>query len=255
MKNDCEHEFQIGDCIVVRDLHYDYKKYSFLKSGMVGMVVDILPTNNVHDWQRLEIMLFDSISENVKLYSGEIDFIGLNINNVEINESVKEKCENMVSKDIIENNKIETSKILECFKNKVLESMDSYFDDLENDIIENDPIQSVMRVAAKYAQDCLEEREIDSVVEVSVHIDNDCGEGNIQSLTKETVEKIDFLTESRNNSISNLQKFIDEISSILCMCDSFEQSVQVLRDYGIIEKKKVKVVSDFDFKVFCESVV
>lgn len=255
MKNNCEHEFQIGDCIVVKELHYDYKKYAFLKSGMTGMVVDILPTNNVHDWQRLEIMLFDSPLENIKLYSGEIEFVGLNINNVEINESVKEKCVNMVSKDMLVNNKVETSKILECFKNKVLESMDSYFDDLENDIIENDPIQSVMSVVAKYAQDCLDEREIDSVVEISVHIDNDCGEGNIQSLTKETVEKIDFLTESRNNSISNLQKFIDEISSILCMCESFEQAVQVLRDYGIIEKKKVKVVSDFDFKVFCESVM
>ncbi len=254
MKNDCEHEFQIGDYIVVKELHYDYKKYAFLKSGMVGMVVDILPTNNVHDWQRLEIMLFDSPLENVKLYSGEIAFVGLNINNVEINESVKEKCVNMLSKDMLVNNKVETSKILECFKNKVLENMDSYFNDLENDIIENDPIQSVMSVVAKYAQDCLDEREIDSVVGVSVHIDNDCGEGNIQSLTKETVEKIDFLTESRNNSISNLQKFIDEISSILCMCESFEQAVQVLRDYGIVEKKKVKVVSDFDFKVFLDSV-
>lgn len=251
-----DYEFKIGDIVIVDELQYQYKQYDFLESGMIGTVVDVLPTNNRHDWQRLEIILVDRPLENVRLYSVEVKFLNVSIGDIKIDENIKEKCEMIVNKN---NNVlsagIQTAKLMECFENKVTEKIENYFNDLESNIIDNDPIQSVMEIANKYTQDCLEEKGIDSVVEVSVHIDNDCGDGNIQSLTKESVEELDFLSEQHNKTLENLEKFIKEINSVLCMCDSFEQSVQVLRDYGIIEKKKVKVISDFDFKVFCESIV
>ncbi len=129
-----------------------------------------------------------------------------------------------------------------------------YFDEKEKDILKKDIVNNEIESFKKDLLELLKDNGID-YKDVSISIS---GNDNREESVWEDEIKCTYDTELtlkknkdlNNQGLDNLNKYCNEIHSVLSMCESFENIISVLRDYGVIESDSLKVNHDFDFMKF-----
>ena len=118
-------------------------------------------------------------------------------------------------------------KILEIYGNKKMKEIEKKYDKQLNDLEENDPIS----VYVKQTEEAI--KEMLNSDNVSLVLNSDT-----MGFTKETVDKREEIIDTIRMEKSKIKAQIEEITALLELAPNYEEKLQILRDYGIIDKKK-----------------
>lgn len=161
-------------------------------------------------------------------YSISYDLLTKNINIIPVldkeitNENISIRKINME-----ENNML---KILEIYKEKQTREIENKYDKQLLDLELKDPIQVILRDAAHQMEIiCKSEGDLNAKVVLC---------SNIAEFTVETKEKRNEIIKIIHSEKEKLENKIKEISSLLELAPNYEEKLQILRDYDIIDKKK-----------------
>ena len=118
-------------------------------------------------------------------------------------------------------------KILEIYKEKKTREIEHKYDEQLLELECNDPINAVIEEAEEKLREML---ETDKVM-ISVNSDT-------VNLTPETIEKRKVIIDIIHKEKEELNNVIKEIEALLEFAPNYEEKLQILRDYGIIDKRK-----------------
>lgn len=215
----------------------------------------MLPTHNKHGWNRYEIQFSESKG---KLY--DCEFKVLKKPSIMGNFDCKGDLDMFYNgaiemNDEYNNDKYNGESIIDSWEKNVKSNIKEYFSKKENEILESDIINNEIVSFKKSLLYLLNENGYD-LDDVDIMIScsdknksfNDCLKSKIYS--QETNVALRENNESLDKALKNLSDYCNEINSVLCICESFDNSIGVLRDYGVIESKSLRVNRDFDFMKF-----
>ena len=118
-------------------------------------------------------------------------------------------------------------KILEIYKEKKTREIEQKYDAQLEDLEFNDPAQILINETEEKLKEML---ETDKVM-ISVNSDT-------VNLTPETIEKRKVIIDIIHKEKEELNNVIKEIEALLELAPNYEEKLQILRDYGIIDKRK-----------------
>lgn len=118
-------------------------------------------------------------------------------------------------------------KILEIYKEKKTREIEQKYDAQLEDLEFNDPAQILINETEEKLKEIL---ETDRVI-LSINSDT-------ISCTSETIEKRNAIIDIIKKEKKELNNVIKEIEALLELAPNYEEKLQILRDYGIIDKRK-----------------
>lgn len=190
-----------------------YKNETNLKFGINDTIIhynqDLLPFKTKY------LISYDLLRKNIDIIPVLNEKITkeTNLQNISIGNINKE-----------ENNML---KILEIYKEKKTREIEQKYDAQLEDLEFNDPAQILINETEEKLKEIL---ETDKVM-ISVNSDT-------VNVTPETIEKRNAIIDIIHKEKEELNNVIREIEALLELAPNYEEKLQILRDYGIIDKKK-----------------
>lgn len=190
-----------------------YKNETNLKFGINDTIIhynqDLLPFKTKY------LISYDLLRKNINIIPVLDEKITneTNLQNISIENINKE-----------ENNML---KILEIYKEKKTREIEQKYDAQLEDLEFNDPAQILINETEEKLKEIL---ETDRVI-LSINSDT-------ISVTSETIEKRNAIIDIIKKEKEELNNVIKEIEALLELAPNYEEKLQILRDYGIIDKKK-----------------
>ena len=120
-------------------------------------------------------------------------------------------------------------KILEIYEEKQTKLIEHKYDKQLEELEKNDRLRVYFEQVKETVKEILELKE-NEICEVNVCMP--------MSLTKETINKRDEILKIMREEKAELINKIKEIQALLELAPNYEEKIQILRDYGIIDKKK-----------------
>lgn len=129
----------------------------------------------------------------------------------------------------VETNKEEDKmlKILEIYEEKKVAEIERKYDKQLEELEVNDPVT----VYVKQAEDTLKEMLNTENLRLIVN-------GDVLEYTQETINKRQEIINTIKNEKRTLKDQISEIEALLELAPNYEEKVQILKDYGIMDEKK-----------------
>lgn len=129
----------------------------------------------------------------------------------------------------LKNNKEEKDmlKILEIYGNKQMKEIEQKYDKQLKDIEENDPISVYLKQTEEAIKEMLNSDNVSLVLN-----------SDTMEFTQETVDKKRKIIDTIRTEKAKIKAQIEEITALLELAPNYEEKLQILRDYGIIDKKK-----------------
>lgn len=118
-------------------------------------------------------------------------------------------------------------KILEIYEEKKVAEIERKYDKQLEELEANDPVT----VCVKQAEDTLKEMLNTENLRLIVN-------GDVLEYTQETIDKRKEIINTIKNEKRTLKDQISEIEALLELAPNYEEKVQILKDYGIMDKKK-----------------
>lgn len=190
-----------------------YKNETNLKFGINDTIIhynqDLLPFKTKYlisyDLLRKNINIIPVLDEKI---TNETNLQNISIENINMEEN------NML-------------KILEIYKEKKTREIEQKYDAQLEDLEFNDPAQILINETEEKLKEML---ETDKVM-ISVNSDT-------VNVTPETIEKRNAIIDIIKKEKEELNNVIKEIEALLELAPNYEEKLQILRDYGIIDKRK-----------------
>lgn len=214
ISEDLFHKFR--DLISRTDFLEKYKNETNLKFGINDTVIhynqDLLPFKTKYlisyDLLRKNINIIPVLDEKI---TKETNLQNISVENINMEEN------NML-------------KILEIYEEKQTREIENKYDKQLLDLELKDPIQVILRDAAHQIEIiCKSEGDLNAKVVLC---------SNTEEFTAETVKKRNEIIKIIHSEKEKLENKIKEISSLLELAPNYEEKLQILRDYDIIDKKK-----------------
>lgn len=190
-----------------------YKNETNLKFGINDTIIhynqDLLPFKTKY------LISYDLLRKNINIIPVLDEKITneTNLQNISI-ENINMEGNNML-------------KILEIYKEKKTREIEQKYDAQLEDLEFNDPAQILINETEEKLKEML---ETDKVM-ISVNSDT-------VNLTPETIEKRKVIIDIIHKEKEELNNVIKEIEALLELAPNYEEKLQILRDYGIIDKRK-----------------
>lgn len=129
----------------------------------------------------------------------------------------------------IETNKEENKmlKILEIYKDKKEKEITQKYDKQLEELEANDPVTVYVEQAEATLKEMLKTENLKLIVNA-----------NVVEYTQETLTKRKEICDIMKNEKKSLASQIKEIEALLELAPNYAEKMQILRDYGIIDKKK-----------------
>lgn len=129
----------------------------------------------------------------------------------------------------LKNNKEEKDmlKILEIYGNKQIKKIEQKYDKQLKDIEKNDPISVYLKQTEEAIKEMLNSDNVSLVLN-----------SDTMEFTQETVDKKREIIDTIRTEKAKIKAQIEEITALLELAPNYEEKLQILRDYGIIDKKK-----------------
>ena len=118
-------------------------------------------------------------------------------------------------------------KILEIYGNKQMKEIEQKYDKQLKDIEENDPISVYLKQTEEAIKEMLNSDNVSLVLN-----------SDTMEFTQETVDKKRKIIDTIRTEKAKIKAQIEEITALLELAPNYEEKLQILRDYGIIDKKK-----------------
>lgn len=118
-------------------------------------------------------------------------------------------------------------KILEIYKEKKTKEIEQKYDEQLKDIKENDPISVYLKQTEEAIKEMLNSENVKLIINSDVF-----------EFTKETMDKKNEIINTIRTEKAKIKAQIEEIEALLELAPNYEEKLQILRDYGIIDKKK-----------------
>lgn len=129
----------------------------------------------------------------------------------------------------LKNNKEEKDmlKILEIYKEKKTREIEHKYDEQLLELECNDPVNTLVKETEEKLKEMLNSDNVLLVLN-----------SDTMEFTQETIEKRKKIIDIIHQEKKELNDVIKEIESLLELAPNYEEKLQILRDYGIIDKKK-----------------
>lgn len=167
--------------------------------------------------------------ENIEFSMATIDYDDYNKIELAANGNIK----NIVKKNKEDN----MLKILEMYKEKKQGEIVDVYDKKIAEVVEQDEIQQILKEAYNKINIYIEEKgtnpEINSLKKEELD--------NIKRIllySFDTDKKIHYLECDRNEKMNIVSQNVKEIQALLELAPNYEEKINILRDYEIIDKKK-----------------
>ena len=121
-------------------------------------------------------------------------------------------------------------KILDIYEEKQTKLIEKKYDKQIEELEEDDRLRVYFKQVEETVREMLELTE-DEICTVSLNTP-------VISLTKETIAKREEIVKLIREEKAELKNKIKEIQALLELAPNYEEKIQILRDYGIIDKKK-----------------
>lgn len=118
-------------------------------------------------------------------------------------------------------------KILEIYEEKKTKAIEFKYDKQLEELEASDPIS----VYLKQTEEAIKEMLNSENVKLVLHTDT-------LEFTQETLDKREEIIDTIREEKTKLKTQIEEIQALLELAPNYEEKLQILRDYGIIDKKK-----------------
>lgn len=191
-----------------------YKNETNLKFGINDTIIhynqDLLPFKTKY------LISYDLLRKNINIIPVLDEKITneTNLQNISI-ENINMEGNNML-------------KILEIYKEKKTREIEQKYDKQLEDLEFNDPVTVYLHQAENTIKEILETEENVRLVLTS----------DIVEFTQETLEKRKAIIDIIHKEKEELNNVIKEIEALLEFAPNYEEKLQILRDYGIIDKRK-----------------
>ena len=205
--------YKFRDLMSRTDFLEKYKNETNLKFGINDTVIhynqDLLPFKTKYlisyDLLRKNINIIPVLDEKI---TNETNLQNISIENINMEEN------NML-------------KILEIYKEKKTREIEQKYDAQLEDLEINDHAQILINETKEKLKEMLETDKV--MISVNSYTVN---------LTSETIEKRNAIIDIIKKEKKELNNVIKEIEALLELAPNYEEKLQILRDYGIIDKRK-----------------
>lgn len=162
-------------------------------------------------------------------YSISYDLLRKNINIMPVLDEKITKETNLQNISIGNINKEEKDmlKILEIYKEKKTREIEHKYDEQLLELECNDPVNTLVKETEEKLKEMLNSDNVLLVLN-----------SDTMEFTQETIEKRKKIIDIIHQEKKELNDVIKEIESLLELAPNYEEKLQILRDYGIIDKKK-----------------
>lgn len=158
-------------------------------------------------------------------YSISYNSLTRNINIIPVlDKKITKENISIGNKNKEENNML---KILEIYGNKQMKEIEQKYDKQLKDIEENDPISVYLKQTEEAIKEMLNSDNVSLVLN-----------SDTMEFTQETVDKKREIIDTIRGEKTKLKAQIEEIQALLELAPNYEEKLQILRDYGIIDKRK-----------------
>lgn len=204
---------QFRDLMRKQDFLEKYKNETNLRFGINNTVIhynqDLLPFKIKY------LISYDLLRKNINIMPVLDEKITkeTNLQNISIGNINKEE------KDML--------KILEIYGNKQIKKIEQKYDKQLKDIEENDPISVYLKQTEEAIKEMLNSDNVSLVLN-----------SDTMEFTQETVDKKREIIDTIRTEKAKINAQIEEITALLELAPNYEEKLQILRDYGIIDKKK-----------------
>lgn len=117
--------------------------------------------------------------------------------------------------------------ILKIYEKKKIEELQEKYDEQLEELEANDPVTIIVKETEDNLKEILNTKNLKLIVN-----------SDLVELTQETIDKRDEIIKIIRKEKQNLKTQISEIQALLELAPNYEEKMQILRDYGIIDKKK-----------------
>lgn len=204
---------QFRDLMRKQDFLEKYKNETILKFGINDTVIhynqDLLPFKTKY------LISYDLLRKNINIIpvlDGKITK-ETNLQNISIGNINKE-----------ENNMF---KILEIYKEKKTREIEHKYDEQLLELECNDPVNTLVKETEEKLKEMLNSDNVLLVLN-----------SDTMEFTKETIDKRQEIIDTIREENTKLKAQIEEIQALLELAPNYEEKLQILRDYGIIDKRK-----------------
>ena len=205
---------KVNDVVMVDNPLYDYK-IPWLQKGIVGTIIEELPTNNKRNVKRF-LVVFPSCGS-AKLYEDELKYYIYSI-----------KKEDFCDKECCVMN--EKNKICERFYNISKKNIEDRYDEKIQNIKLSDPVYKLVNSTIKELSDLIGCKEDD--IEFSL-IQNDTVSDEF--LSNDTRKKLEQLEFDKQKEFSYLASICSNAEAVISYTQTFEELISTLADHDIIE--------------------
>ena len=205
---------KVNDVVMVDNPLYDYK-IPWLQKGIVGTIIEELPTNNKRNVKRF-LVVFPCCGS-AKLYEDELRYYMYSI-----------KKENFCDEECCVMN--EKNKICERFYNISKKNIENRYDEQVQKIKLSDPVYKLVNSTIKELSDLIGCKEDD--IEFSL-IQNDTVSDEF--LSNDTRKKLEQLEFDKQKEFSSLASICSNAEAVISYTQTFEELISTLADHDIIE--------------------
>lgn len=204
---------QFRDLMRKQDFLEKYKNETNLRFGINNTVIhynqDLLPFKIKY------LISYDLLRKNINIMPVLDEKITkeTNLQNISIGNINKEE------KDML--------KILEIYKEKKTREIENKYDEQLLELECNDPVNTLVTETEEKLKEMLNSDNVLLVLN-----------SDTMEFTQETIEKRKKIIDIIHQEKKELNDVIKEIESLLELAPNYEEKLQILRDYGIIDKKK-----------------
>lgn len=118
-------------------------------------------------------------------------------------------------------------KILEIYKDKKEKEIEIKYNKQLEDLENNDPVTLLIKETEEAIKEMLNSENVRLVIN-----------SNVLEFTQETLDKRKEIINTIKTEKAKIKAQIEEITALLELAPNYEEKMQILRDYGIIDKKK-----------------
>ena len=206
---------KVNDVVMVDSPLYDYK-IPWLQKGIVGTIIEELPTNNKRNVKRF-LVVFPCCGS-AKLYEDELSYYS----------TCSIKKEDFCDKECCVMN--EKNKICERFYNISKKNIEDRYDEQIQKIKLSDPVYKLVNSTVKELSDLIGCKEDD--IEFSL-IQNDTVSDEF--LSNNTHKKLEQLESDKQKEFSYLASICSNAEAVISYTQTFEELISTLADHDIIE--------------------
>lgn len=205
---------KVNDVVMVDNPLYDYK-IPWLQKGIVGTIIEELPTNNKRNVKRFLVVF--PYCGSAKLYEDELRY---NMYSIKKENFCDEECCVMNEKN----------KICERFYNISKKNIENRYDEQVQKIKLSDPVYKLVNSTIKELSDLIGCKEDD--IEFSL-IQNDTVSDEF--LSNDTRKKLEQLEFDKQKEFSYLTSICSNAEAVISYTQTFEELISTLADHNIIE--------------------